>query len=68
MELFGVSAFFKNTRKDFKLNLVLVLVFVLKSKAVEWKNPSHEHPASFPVVLGNFECDVTFQACRENST
>ena len=24
-------------------------------------------PASFPVVLGDFGCDVTFQACRENS-
>ena len=25
------------------------------------------HPASFPVVLGDFGCDVTCQACRENS-
>ena len=24
--------------------------------------------ASFPVVLGDFGCDVTCQACRENST
>ena len=24
-------------------------------------------PASFPVVLGDFGCDVTSQACRENS-
>ena len=24
-------------------------------------------PASFPVVLGDFGCDVTCQACRENS-
>ena len=24
-------------------------------------------PASFPVVLGDFGCDVTGQACRENS-
>ena len=30
---FGVSCF-KNTRKNFKLNLILVLVFVLKSKAL----------------------------------
>ena len=26
-----------------------------------------EYPASFPVVLGDFGCDVTYQACRENS-
>ena len=26
-----------------------------------------ETPASFPVVLGDFRCDVTRQACRENS-
>ena len=25
-----------------------------------------QSPASFPVVLGNFRCDVTCQACREN--
>ena len=25
------------------------------------------NPASFPVVLGDFGCDVTCQACRENS-
>ena len=25
------------------------------------------NPASFPVVLGDFRCDVTCQACRENS-
>ena len=24
--------------------------------------------ASFPVVLGNFGCDVTCEACRENSS
>ena len=24
-------------------------------------------PASFPVVLGDFGCDVTCQACRESS-
>ena len=29
--------------------------------------PKHEALASFPVVLGDFECDVTCQACRENS-
>ena len=24
-------------------------------------------PASFPIVFGDFECDVTCQACRKNS-
>ena len=33
-KLSGVSFFFKNTRKNFKLNLILVLVLVLKSKAL----------------------------------
>ena len=27
----------------------------------------HSVAASFPVVLGDFGCDVTCQACRENS-
>ena len=26
-----------------------------------------DRAASFPVVLGDFGCDVTCQACRENS-
>ena len=29
----------------------------------KWKAP----PTSFPVVLGDFGCDITCQACRENS-
>ena len=33
MKLFKVS-FFENTQKNYKLNLVLVPVFVLKSKAL----------------------------------
>ena len=34
MTLSGVYFFAENTRKDFKLNLELVLVLVLKSKAL----------------------------------
>ena len=30
-------------------------------------HPNRTNPASFPVVLGDFGCDVTCQACRENS-
>ena len=33
MKLSGVS-FFENTRKNFKFNLALVLVFILKSRAL----------------------------------
>jgi len=29
--------------------------------------PKHEASASFPVVLGDFGCDVTCHACQENS-
>ena len=34
MKLSGVFFFFENTSKNFKLNFVLVLVLVLKSKAL----------------------------------
>ena len=34
MKLSGESLFFDNTRKNFKCNVVLVLVLVLKSKAL----------------------------------
>ena len=32
-----------------------------------WSNNKWHNPASFPAVLCDFGCDVTCQACRENS-
>ena len=44
-----------------------ILIPYLPPKFENLRPHSSNSTASFPVVLGDFGCDVTCQACRENS-
>ena len=47
-----------------------IFLFLYKSWSLPLRTQDEESggpTASFPVVLGDFGCDVTCQACRENS-
>ena len=58
---------------NIKCGSSLLLVFFLATRGFSPGTPffsstKKQTPASFPVVLGDFGCDVTCQACRENSS
>ena len=61
---------FKSPSVDFSQvpkSCAVFVVFTLKHKISIILKMIQFLSASFPVALGNFGCDVTCQACRENS-
>ena len=54
---------FTQTYRDLYRDAMLVHTWMSSNMA----DGNQQKPASFPVVLGYFGCDVTCQACRENS-
>ena len=63
IKLSGVSSFFEDTRKNFKFNLVLVVVLILKSKALYYFILTDDKLATLISSLlhaCSLQCDFSF--------